>query len=169
MKRNDKKKMEQKRNEKSTRKKRKFADGHDEQKKKKKPSADENESISSDKTNAEKNDSKIVNERYHPNRFVQNTDSEQQGQSYRYFVRPYVPFWSSQKLTFEQINKETEIPSSRQTGPCSKRYVFQHLVKTWLNDDPWFDKKEIFELVEEDLIFKLNSVSHGYKKEIVRK
>lgn len=149
--------------------KRKLAGEQDgpEKKKKKKPSG-KNEKVDSDPTDAKQGkELETQNERYHPNRFIQNTDSEQQGKSYRYFVRPFVPFWSAQKLTFEQINNEKEIPGSR-TGPCSKRYVFQHLGKTWLSDDPWFDKKEIFELVEEDLILKLDSVSYGYKKELIR-
>lgn len=110
------------------------------------------------------------NERFNPNRFVRNSDSIQvEGTAYRYFVRPYVPFWSSQKLTFEEINKTTEIPSSRtMSSSCSKRYVLHHLVKTWHRDEPWFDKKEIFDLVQDDLALKLDSISYGYKKEIIR-
>lgn len=113
---------------------------------------------------------KPKNERYNPNRFVRNSDSDElQDKSYRYFVRPYLPFWSSQKLTFEEINKSMEIPSSRTTSSsCPKRYVLHHLVKTWLIDEPWFDKKEIFDLIQDDLRLKLESASYGYKKEITR-
>lgn len=112
-----------------------------------------------------------LNERYNPNRFVltENIDPELHGKSYRYFVRPYVPFWSAQKLQFEQVNNESEVQSSRTTmTSCSKRYVFHHLVKKWLNEEPWFDKKDIYELVEEDLILNLDSISYGYKKEMIR-
>lgn len=143
--------------------KRKVEDcAHDGLIKKKKKSSNEEE-------NPTDTEQKIQHERYNPNRFEQNTKPAKEGEVFRYFVRPYMPFWSAQKLTFEHVNKQSEIPSSRTVIPniCSKRYVFQHLVKTWLNDEPWFDKKEIYELIKEDLILKIDSVSRGYKKQVV--
>lgn len=73
-------------------------------------------------------------------------------------------------MTFEEINKENGIPKSRNYGPYKKRYIFKHVLKTWLSEDPqdrqWFDNAEVYKLLKDSLISKLESLSFGYISKI---
>lgn len=89
-------------------------------------------------------------------------------EEYKYFIRPYVPFWSIQKLSFSNINEYSTIPTKRQSG---SRDIIYHLVKTWINKEPndraWFDKQEIYTTLKEALAAKLRSetvVVKDYRK-----
>lgn len=78
---------------------------------------------------------------------------------YIFYIRPYIPFWSVSSLSFDAVNDLNKIPSQREkTYP---RYVLEKLGKTWVSTDPvdkhWFDQKEIFEELKDDLILKLQS------------
>lgn len=84
---------------------------------------------------------------------------EEDENDYNFYIRPYIPFWSVQNLSFDQIAALDKIPSQREgTYP---RYVLEKLVRTWISYDPmdkqWFDTKNIFNELKNDLISKLQS------------
>lgn len=99
----------------------------------------------------------IILQRYQVNDFEVNQDANEKNEpTDTYYIRPFIPFWSLQSLRFEDVNSCNEIPTQRdKTYP---RYVMEKLVKTWLKrDKEWFDKKEIFEILEEDIADMLDS------------
>lgn len=101
----------------------------------------------------------ICQQRYQVNQFNEgDRDYGEDDSGYTYYVRPFVPFWSLQSLQFEDINKHDKVPAQRdKTYP---RYLMEKLVKTWLRrDKQWFDQKEIFEILKEDIAAMLDSKS----------
>lgn len=95
--------------------------------------------------------------RYQVNLFEENGVNHDEKEDDIYFIRPFIPFWSLQSLRFEDVNSYNEIPAQREgTYP---RYVMEKLVRTWLKKDKtWFDQKEIFDILEEDIIAMLDSI-----------
>lgn len=96
-------------------------------------------------------------QRYQVNEFKKNEDENEKGEpTDAYYVRPFIPFWSLQSLRFEDVNNYNGIPPQRdKTYP---RYVMEKLVKTWLKrDKQWFDQKEVFEILEDDIANMLES------------
>lgn len=104
--------------------------------------------------------------RYQVNLYEENCgihDEEEDESAYTYFIRPYIPFWSLQSLRFEDVNSYNEIPAQREGK--YPRYVMEKLVRTWLRKDKtWFDQKEIFDILEEDIIAMLDSIMPPKKK-----
>lgn len=98
-------------------------------------------------------------QRYKINEFVQNDVCENGSHDYIYYIKPYVPFWASQKLSFEIINDLEKIPNQREG--IYPRNVLQKLAKTWISDDPidrsWFDNEDIFNAVKDSLVERLAS------------
>lgn len=97
--------------------------------------------------------------RYQVNLFEENGENydEEEDESYTYFIRPFIPFWSLQSLRFEDVNSYNTIPAQRDAK--YPRYVMEKLVRTWLKKDKtWFDQKEIFDILEEDIIAMLDSI-----------
>lgn len=99
----------------------------------------------------------IIFQRYQVNDFEENEDDNEKNEpTDSYYVRPFIPFWSLQSLRFEDVNNCNEIPTQR--DKMYPRYVMQKLVRTWLNTDKeWFDKKGIFQILEEDIAAMLDS------------
>lgn len=103
-------------------------------------------------------------QRYKPNTYVQNNATiANDGESYCYYIRPFVPFWCYQSMKFEEINNSQCLPPKRGHGIYKKRGVFHNLVKTWISKYPsdknWFDRPDVFNLVKEHIISRLNSES----------
>lgn len=78
---------------------------------------------------------------------------------YKYYLRPYITFWSAQNLLFDEIVSLDQIPKQRE--PKYSRYVLEKLGRTWLSDDPddtkWFDQKTVFDELKRDLVLRLYS------------
>lgn len=91
------------------------------------------------------------------NDFKKNEDDSEKGEpTDTYFIRPFIPFWSVQSLRFEDINNYNKVPFQRDS--MYPRYVMEKLVKTWLKrDKEWFDQKEVFETLKEDIADMLDS------------
>lgn len=91
------------------------------------------------------------------NQFVKNNeDIEECDSVYAYYVRPFIPFWSLQSLRFEDVNSYNEVPSQKNTK--YPRYLLEKLVKTWLKkDNTWFDHKEVFDILEDDIADMIDS------------
>lgn len=100
--------------------------------------------------------------RYQVNLFEEN-DEEEDESAYTYFIRPFIPFWSMQSLRFEDVNSYNEIPAQREGK--YPRYIMEKLVRTWLRKDKaWFDQKRIFDVLKEDIIAMLDSITPPNKK-----
>lgn len=99
----------------------------------------------------------IIFQRYQVNYFEENEDDNEENEpTDSYYVRPFIPFWSLQSLRFEDVNNCNKIPTQR--DKIYPRYVMEKLVRTWLNrDKEWFDKKEIFQILEKDIAAMLES------------
>lgn len=99
-------------------------------------------------------------ERYKSNTYTQNVIKEQEtpDTKYNYYIRPFIPCWRIQQLTFETINSFNEIPNiNEHTYP---RYVLRDLVQTWIGENPrdkWFDSEIIYEALKDDLILRIKS------------
>lgn len=67
-------------------------------------------------------------------------------------------------MCFENVNQQDQCPKRSETE-FKKRNVFKLIVKTWIQtqNSNWFDTKEIYEMLEPDLIQKLRSRSTGQK------
>lgn len=101
-------------------------------------------------------------ERFKSNKFIKNTIEEEKvsdEQTYNYYIRPFIPFWQMQQLKFETINAFDEIPNINEKS-CP-RYVLHDLVRTWISENPddksWFDREDIYSLLKDDLILRLQS------------
>lgn len=101
----------------------------------------------------------FATQRYKPNEFIQHDEKDESGADFIYYVRPFIPFWSVQNLSFETINSLTSIPKQREGE--YPRYVLEKLGRTWITSNPdgkdWFDQNEIFTALKNDLIMKLES------------
>lgn len=107
-------------------------------------------------------------QRYHPNTFIKNNKLLNEDDEFIYYIRPFVPFWSFQKMTFESVNNRNIIPK-RVDDMYKKRNVSKMIVRTWLgsNDANWFDTEEIYKEVESSLILRLNSKTHGQNQKLI--
>lgn len=101
-------------------------------------------------------------ERYKVNKFIKNKVEEQNDldkKNYNYYIQPFIPFWRLQKLNFETINDYDEIPKINEKT-CG-RYVLHDLVRTWVSENPndkcWFDREDIYNLLKDDLILRIQS------------
>lgn len=68
--------------------------------------------------------------------------------------------WRIQHLQFEDINSVDTIPNIKEKEYGCPRYVMHDLVQTWIGinqEDRWFDKKDIFDLLKDDLILRIKS------------
>lgn len=80
-----------------------------------------------------------------------------------YYVRPFIPFWSSQRMKFEDVNSYDVVPPQR--DQFYPRYMREKLVRTWINKDKnWFDKREIFDILKENIVAMLESRYSPNKK-----
>lgn len=84
---------------------------------------------------------------------------EENGNDYNFYIRPYIPFWSLQSLSFNAIVDLDKVPSQREG--MHPRFVLEKLGRTWISIDPvdkqWFDQENIFQELKEDLVLKLQS------------
>lgn len=102
-------------------------------------------------------------ERYKSNNFKQNEDKDSDEgntgvKNYIYYIRPFVPFWRIQNLSFEHVISLGKIPLMNEgTYP---RYVLHDLVKTWVGnnpDDKWFDREDVWDWLKDDVISRIQS------------
>lgn len=101
-------------------------------------------------------------ERYKMNKFIKNIVKEEEKDpdvKYNYYIRPFIPFWRVQQLDFETVNECHEIPGKNESK--YPRHVLHDLVQTWTTENPqdkrWFDRKDIFELLKDDLALRIQS------------
>lgn len=97
-------------------------------------------------------------ERYKSNKFTKNTGDEQKvadEKTYLYYIRPFIPFWRVQQLNFETVNAIDEIPKVNE-NTCP-RYVLHDLARTWIEDKSWFDRQDVYNLLKDDLILRIQS------------
>lgn len=105
-------------------------------------------------------------QRFYPNKFVKNTENIELGIEYDFYVRPFVPFWSTPQLTFEEINRY-DTPTPRKGLTNRMRNILKYILTTWCTDSPydkkWFDTENVYKILEPHLIARLNS--HTLKEE----
>lgn len=82
---------------------------------------------------------------------------------YVYYIRPFIPFWSLQSLRFEDVNKYNKMQPQRDKK--YPRYVMEKLTRTWIKKDKeWFDQKEVYEALKEDIVDMIDSKFPATKK-----
>lgn len=72
------------------------------------------------------------------------------------YIRPFLMPWRLKQLSFQTINQIKEIPKIEATEKYP-RYVLHDFAKTWLENDCWFDKADIYGLLKDDLVKRLYS------------
>lgn len=99
----------------------------------------------------------IYIQRYKVNKYVKNEQEEASDGDFFHYVRPYIPFFSVQELTFSRINELSKVPP--QTEPTCPRYVLNKLERTWIDEEDknWFDREDVFNELKNDLVEKIQS------------
>lgn len=107
------------------------------------------------------------------NEYVQNTNafSEEENKAYNYYICPYIPFWTDEKLTFQEVNEYVETVLQREDK--YPRFLLEKLTRTWSSVHPidkmWFDNKDVYKYYENSLINRILSKNASKKHTKIRK
>lgn len=106
------------------------------------------------------------------NHYIQNENisSESESSSYNYYIRPFIPFFTDESLTFEEVNECDQIELQRDTKYT--RFLLEKLTRTWLSKYPmdkmWFDQQDVYKYLKTPLVNRILCKDSGDNKTKLR-